>query len=183
MRKSRKKPNRGDSIPHIHGKVLSDGGSLLAGARVACDGGDTITLFDGTYALAVEPGTYTLTASLKGFKSQSAEVAVGDDTISLDFCLSQATGNSRISGTVYDRETKELLSSGTVILILPIANRYADIIHGSYEFDGLVEDSYRLIVSADGYEDEKATVDVKDGERKIHDFSCRPVMVIEPPWG
>jgi hypothetical protein len=46
-----------------------------------------------------------------------------------------------------------------------------------------VEDSYNLVTSIDGYEDEKASITVKENEKKNLDLFCKPVLVIEPPWG
>jgi len=53
-------------------------------------------------------------------------VTIGDDEVTvLDFRLPQATGTSRIKGHVYNSDTNEIIKTGTVILILPIYNRYA----------------------------------------------------------
>jgi len=182
------------AIGDIQGSVVSEGGSLLGSAQVQCNGKNTITLFDGTFEFRdIEPGTYTITASLKGFKSQSKSVTIDKESkVVADFHLPEAWGTSKISGIVYDAVTKKPLTCGTVILIFPIANRYAaiktpDLITGTnkgyYEFDNLVEDSYNLITSIDGYEEEKATIAVGENEKKILDLFCKPALVIEPPWG
>ena len=173
------------AIGDIQGSVLSELGSLIGSAGVACNGKKTITLFDGTFCLKdIEPGTYTITASLKGFKSQSRQVTIGKDSkTAVDFRLSLAHGTSKISGMVYDAETKKPLTCGTVIMILPLTNRYAQINNGFYEFDALVGDSYDLVTSLEGYENGKATVAVKENERIKHDFSCKQAVVVEPLWG
>ncbi len=101
----------------------------------------------------------------------------------MDFHLPLAWGTSKISGIVYDAVTKKPLTCGTIILIFPIANRYAAINNGYYEFDALVEDSYDLVTSIEGYENGKATIAVKENEKKIYDFLCKQVVVVEPPWG
>lgn len=173
------------AIGDIQGSVFSEGGSLLGSAQVACNGKKTITLFDGTFEFRdIEPGTYTITASLKGFKSLSRRVTIDKEgKVAVDFHLPLASGTSKICGSVYDAVTKKPLISGTVILIFPIANRYAQINNGYYEFDALVEDSYNLITSIEGYEDEKAAIVVGENEKKILDIFCKPALVIEPPWG
>jgi hypothetical protein len=179
------------AIGDIQGSVLSEGGSLLGSAQVQCNGKKTITLFDGTFEFRdIEPGTYTITASLKGFKSQSKSVTIDKEgKVAADFHLPEARGTSKISGIVFDAVTKKPLTCGTVILIFPIANRYAAIktpylnTGTNYEFDNLVEDSYNLITSIDGYEEEKAATVVGENEKKILDLFCRPALVIEPPWG
>lgn len=173
------------AVAWITGHVYSEKGSTLGSANVACNGESTITLFDGTYEFKnIEAGKITVTASLKGFKSQSKTVTIKkDSTLTLDFHLSEATGTSRIYGRVYDAETGKPVISGAVILILPIANRFAQLKEGFYEFDNLAGDSYDLVTSLPGYEDEKAAIDVGDGEEKIQDLHCKPLKLVEPPWG
>lgn len=173
------------AIGNIQGSVFSERGSLLGSAQVACNGKKTITLFDGTFEFRdIEPGTYTITASLKGFKSQSRRVTIEKEgKVAADFRLPLAWGTSKISGSVYDAVTKKPLTSGTVILIFPLANRYAAINNGYYEFDNLAEDRYNLVTSIEGYEDGKAAIAVKENEKIIYDFFCKPVLVIEPSWG
>lgn len=175
------------SNPRIIGHVYSEKGSPLGSAKVIWNGKKTITLFDGTYEFKnIKPGTYTITASLKGFKSDSKIVTVQkDDIITLDFYLSEAIGTAKIYGTVYDAKTKRpITSGGTVILILPTANKYALLDKkGYYEFNDLAEDGYDLWTSIPGYEDEKAVVEVAEGEEKVQGFHCKPILNIEPPWG
>jgi hypothetical protein len=173
------------TIGTVKGRVLSERGSILGSAEVACDGKKTITLFDGTYEFKnLEPGTYTVTASLKSFKNLSRIATIEKDSkVTVDFHLPEASGNSKISGRVYDVETKKPITSGAVILILPVTNRYVQINNGFYEFDNLAEDRYNLVTSIEGYEDGKAAIAVKENEKKIYDFFCKPVLVIEPSWG
>lgn|GEM_PF-1436682 len=171
----------------ITGYVYSEKGSPLGSAKVTCNGKNTITLFDGSYEFKnIEPGIYKITVSLKGFKSQSKVITIRkDDIINLDFRLPEAKGTAKVYGTVYDAETKKpITSGGTIILVLPVANRYALLDEkGRYEFNELAEDSYDLWTSIPGYEDERATVTLAEGEKKIQDFFCRPIANIEPPWG
>ncbi|MEM2873002.1 MAG: carboxypeptidase regulatory-like domain-containing protein [Nitrososphaerales archaeon] len=171
----------------IFGHVYNEKGTPLGSAKVTCSEKKTLTLFDGFYEFKnVEPGTYTIVASLKGFKSDSKTVTVQkDDMITLDFRLSEATGTAKIYGTVYDASTKKpIASGGTIILVLPITNKYALLDkNGRYEFKDLAKDSYDLWASIPGYEDEKATITLAEGEEKIQDFFCRHVVNIEPPWG
>ncbi|MCP8316687.1 MAG: carboxypeptidase regulatory-like domain-containing protein [archaeon] len=175
------------SNSRIIGHVYSEKGSQLGSAKVTCNEKKTITLFDGSYEFKnIEPGTYTITASLKGFKSQNKVITIQkDDIMTLDFQLSEAIGTAKIYGTVYDAGTKRpVTSGGTIILILPIVNRYALLDkNGYYEFNNLAEDSYDLWASIPGYEDVKATITVAEGEKKVQDFYCKPILNIEPPWG
>ncbi|MCP8305346.1 MAG: carboxypeptidase regulatory-like domain-containing protein [archaeon] len=171
----------------IIGFIRNQKGSALGRVKVVCDGKDAITLFDGTYRIeGLDPGTYTITVSLKGFQSQSRVITIREDeTLTLDFYLSEARGNVKIRGNVYDAETKKAVTSGgTIILILPISNRYVHLDErGYYEFTDLVEDSYDIWTSVSGYVDTKATVKVAEGETKTHDFYCKPIQLVEPPGG
>lgn len=172
------------AIGDIQGSVLSERGSLLGSAEVACNEKKTITLFDGTFGfMDIEPGTYTITASLKGFKSQSKTIDVGKESLIIDFHLPEARGTSRISGMVYDAENKKPIHSGTVLLILPVANRYVNLHNGYYGFDNLEGESYDIVTSVPGYEDWKITIAVSEGERKNLDIFCKPVITVEPLWG
>ncbi|NWG09259.1 MAG: carboxypeptidase-like regulatory domain-containing protein [Nitrososphaerales archaeon] len=179
--------NTQDSKLHkIAGRIYGEGGSMLGGAKVACNKRETVSLFDGRYEFKdLKKGVYTITASLKGFESQSRTVAIEkDEVITLDFHLPGATGTAKIFGTVYDAETKRpITSGGTVILILPAKNKYAPLKNGQYEFDRLVEDSYDLLTSVQGYEDKRVTITLEEGEKKLQDFHCKLVLSIEPPWG
>jgi len=170
----------------IAGRVYSEGGGMLGGAKVTCNGRETVSLFDGRYEFKdLKRGAYTITASLKGFKSQSRTLIIEkDEETTLDFHLPESTGTASIFGTVYDAETKRpITSGGTVILILPAKNRYAPLKNGHYEFDRLVGDSYDLLTSVQGYEDKRIKITLEEGEKKHQDFHCKPVQSIEPPWG
>lgn len=171
----------------ITGYVYSERGNPLGSAKVTCNERETIALFNGFYEFKnIEPGTYTIIASLKGFKSQSKVITIQkDEIINLDFQLSEAKGTAKIYGTVYDAETKKPITyGGTIIMVLPITNRYALLDrNGRYEFNDLAENSYDLLASIPGYEEERVTVNLIEGEKKVQDFFCKPITNIEPPWG
>jgi hypothetical protein len=174
----------------ILGKVLSENGSMLSAARVKCSPIDVevLTLFDGSYKLEyLLPGSYTITASLKGFLSQSKTVVLREnETAILDFKLPVLTGNSKIYGRVLDAETKmPIQTSVTLTLIMPVANKYAVINRDAYyEFDKLPSDTYEIFaVPLDGYWEEKAMVTLRENEVKRVDIFLKPKIVVEPPWG
>lgn len=160
---------------------------MLGGAKVICNGNSTVALFDGSFRFEnLAPGTYTITASLRGFQSQSKTVFIKEDeTITLDFSLNEAVGTAKIRGCVYDAETgKPIASGGTVVLILPFANKYVSINKdGCYEFTNLIADTYDVWVTIGGYEEVKATIAMKEDETKIRDFYCKVKRIEEPPWG
>ena len=171
----------------ISGHVYSVDGAVLNSAKVACDGMETKTLADGFFVFdGLTAGTYDVKVSLQGFKSTSRSISTqeGEDVV-LDFCLPKALGTAKIEGYVYDVESKEPIEEGgTVILILPVANRYKDIDRdGYYKFENLSADTYKILTSIPGYEDQEVTLTVIDDEIKTNDFLCKIQEIEEPPWG
>jgi len=73
----------------INGTVTdADSGLPIAGASITADGYSTVTNASGNYELEVEPGTYTVTASLAGYESSQTDVTVAaGETITVDFEL------------------------------------------------------------------------------------------------
>lgn len=171
----------------IAGKVLSENRSMLGAAKVRCNSAETMTLFDGTYRFEnLLPGSYTVTASLKGFREQSKTVVLKEnETVTLDFQLSEAAGSSKICGRVLDAGTKLPVASVTLTLVLPFANKYT--VTGReayYEFDRLAGDSYEIFaVPLEGYWEEKIAVSLGENEIKKVDIHLKPKVVVEPPWG
>lgn len=171
----------------IIGHIYDKEGHMLGGAKVICNGKSTVALFDGSFRFEkLVSGKYRITASLGGFQSQSKTVSIkAGETITVDLSLNKAVGTAKIRGCVYDAETgKPIVSGGTVILILPVANKYASTNKdGCYEFANLAADTYEVWASVGGYEEVKAKIAVKRGETKNQDFYCPVKRVVEPPWG
>ncbi len=171
----------------ISGRVRDTKGNAVSGAKITCDEHETITLFDGTYKLTdLKPSTYTISVNLKGFQPQkkTAEVKANEESI-IDFDLAEAIGNSKIYGHIYDTETKKPITSrGTVILILPVTNRYAHInSKGYFEFDNLSPDTYEICTAIQEYIDKKITVTIAQGKKKKIKIYCTHEQIEEPPWG
>ena len=184
---STKKADDVSSKSQIHGHLYSKENALLNGAKVSCNELETVTLADGFYVFDNLPsGNYRVVAELKGFQSETKQVSLRDnDVIVLDFYLSKALGTAKIRGRVYDKETGEpILSGGTIILILPVSNKYADIdVKGYYEFENLSADTYSVSTSIPKYDDIETILTVSDGETVTHDFFCIPNKDVEPAWG
>lgn len=174
------------ALSKISGHVYSVEGAMLQGADLACYGTETKTLADGFYVLdGFSPGTYEVRVNLQGFKAASKAVSLqeGEEAI-VDFRLSKAKGTARIRGHVYDAESKNPVQGGTVILVLPVANKYRHIDRdGYYEFDDLPAGTYKILASIPGYEDRDVLLTVTDDEIKTQDFPCKPQKIEEPPWG
>jgi uncharacterized membrane protein len=171
----------------VSGRVHSHSGALLNGAKVTCSEFETLTLADGYYSFNhLNAGTFEVTVNLQGYQPGSKTVTVSEnDTALLDFSLTQDVGTATIHGYIYDDETQErILNSGTVILVLPISNKYAPIDgNGYYEFAELSEGSYRLVTSIPEYHDHDAAVSLHDGETKNLDFFCKKTHIVDPAWG
>lgn len=171
----------------ISGNVASPDGAMIKSAKVACEGMETRTLADGSFVLnGLATGTYEVTVSLQGFESISKIVSIQEgEEVTLDFCLSKDTGTAKIHGHVYDATSKKPVEpGGTIILILPVANKYKHIDrNGYYEFENLPAGTYKLLTSIAGYEDHKIILTVNDDEIKAHDFFCKTQKIEEPPWG
>jgi hypothetical protein len=72
----------------VSGTVADEKGNPLAGANVVVEGTDlgAASLEDGTYSISIGEGSYTLTASVIGYKLSTASVDVSGD-VTLDFSL------------------------------------------------------------------------------------------------
>jgi len=171
----------------ISGIISSSDGAMIKSAKVACAGMETRTLADGFFVLdGLATGTHEVTVSLQGFKSTSKTVSIQEgEEVTLDFCLSKDMGTAKIHGHVYDATSKKPVESGgTIILILPVANKYKHIDrNGYYEFENLPAGTYKLLTSIAEYEDHKVILTVNDDEMKAHDFFCKTRKIEEPPWG
>jgi len=160
---------------------------MLRGAAVACGEIETKTLADGSFSLdSLDLGTYKVTVGLQGFNTASKAVTLKKgEEVTLDFSLSRATGTAKIHGRVYDVESKKAIGkAGSVILILPVANKYKDIDrNGHYEFENLPAGTYKILTSIPGYGSHDTSLKVTEGEKVTYDFPCRPIDIEEPPWG
>jgi hypothetical protein len=171
----------------IQGHIHSTEGAILNGVKVSCNDLETLSLADGFYSFKdLPPGRYDVQVDLKGYQSATQTVSTREnEVVVLDFNLSIALGSAIISGRVYDSETGEPIeSSGTIILIQPISNRYATIDgKGHYSFDNLPAGTYSLSTSIPEYDDTDALLTVEDGESVVHDFYCDLNREVEPAWG
>jgi hypothetical protein len=171
----------------IHGHLYSKEGALLNGAKVSCIDHETLSLADGFYVLEDLPlGRYEVHVVLTGFQSATKTVSIKENKIVvLNFQLSKSLGSATISGWVYDSKTgKSIECGGTIILVQPISNRYANIdINGQYTFNNLPAGIYSLSTSIPEYDDADVLLTVLDGESAVHNFSCNPNIEVEPAWG
>lgn len=170
----------------------ADTAAPIAGAAVIAHDGNrpfrTTTRADGTYAMLLAAGTYTVTASGFGYASAVAPtvVVVTDETTQQDLAL-DALPRHRLSGTVRAAEDGSPLAGATVTPIgVPVAPVTTDAA-GAYAFD-LPLGTYTLRVAAGGCTD-TATLEVEIVDapvtrdivlaRKLDDFghACRPIAL------
>ena len=171
----------------VSGRVHSEKGAMLQDAKITCKGIETRTLADGFFTLNnLPPGSHEIKASLQGFKTMGKMVLVqeGEET-TVDFRLSASIGNAKICGHVYDAESKKTIGrEGSVTLILPVANRYRHIGNdGYFEFENLPEGQYKIFATIPDYKEGEASIEVAEGETKVHNFLCKARKVEEPSWG
>jgi hypothetical protein len=174
------------STATILGHVSSINGARLNSASVTCNDLVTTALADGAYRFTnLSPASYVLTVTLKGYQSATQTLTITDaTTYPVDFQLTKAMGTASITGHVFDSETHHPLMTGTIILILPISNRYSTIkADGSYTFIKLPAGTYKLITSIPEYNDCEHNVELADGESKIQDIYCTRNREVEPAWG
>ena len=184
---AKEKVSLSKKLSRICGQVRSADGRMLHGAVVVCQGRETRTLTDGTFVLNDLPsGIYKLTVGLEGFEPAGKDITVreGEELVQ-DFRLSESSGTAKICGHVFDAESKKkIVFGGTVILVLPVTNRYKHIDkNGYYEFDCLPAGEYTIATSIPEYADNKAIQSVDKGETKMLDFFCKPLRAVEPSWG
>jgi len=142
--------------------------------KVSCDDLTTETKWDGSYEFNTKPGEHEVTVEAKGYLKQTRKVKTSrkDPTMNLDFDLAEERGAGRISGHVFDAQTKLPIKDGHMSLVLPNGNKYAELgSDGHYEFTGLAADTYEIWAAAtSGYVNQQAKVPLKQGETKSLDF-------------
>jgi len=107
----------------------------LNGAKVTCGEFERLTLADGFYTFNELPTrTFEVTVNLKGYQSISKKVTIKDNEHTVqDFILDKSSGTACIKENIRDSETNGPIGNkGTVILILPISNRYTHIDENGY---------------------------------------------------
>ncbi len=178
-----------DQMTQVTGLVTSANGIPLKGVRLLCEGIETRTLADGQYVLTDLPTqksrTLKVIATLQGYTSTAKEVAIQDRTEStLNFNLSKATGTARIHGYVCDLNSKKKIDNASAVLILPVSNMYQRTDkNGRYEFNLLPPGSYRIRMSALGYQDTITELSLTEDEEREQDFFLQAQKSLEPPWG
>ncbi|MDP5169131.1 MAG: FG-GAP-like repeat-containing protein [Bacteroidia bacterium] len=98
----------------------------LIGAQVDIRNSDGVTIFQlstdarGRYKTAIDPGEFTLIASLEGYESSETTASVlienGEAGTRVDLTLTPMTTDACLSGVVYNEETNEILPHATIAI-------------------------------------------------------------------
>ena len=159
---------------NVTGTVTNASGGTIPGAIVATNGVASTTDGSGVYALALSPGSQTLTAYAAGFKSQTLTVSVtsGQTTQGVNFSLAPRTG--AVTGAVTNA------SSGTPIAGATVRDSGGATIttdsSGTYTLSGLSPGSHTLTASATGLASATLSASVVAGQTTQGvNFSLTPV--------
>jgi hypothetical protein len=175
--------NPGSSPTVIQGHVTrADTGQPLVGANVSTDVGGYFTLTDstGAYILSVAPGTYNVTAALKGYYPQTQlAILVQGQGLILDFALDPKP--TVIMGYVYEAGTTRGLAGVNVSTNLGGYWTLTDA-EGFYSLT-VVPGTYNVTASIEGFFPESETVALAQGDELRLDLSLAPIPIYQTPLG
>lgn len=134
--------------PVAHATVTAEGDTAFAATTDA----------DGAYRVAVNPGTYTVTAEADGYEPASVEgvtVGEGETTDGVDLALdpagSDGSGSAAIVGTVTSAATGEPIADAEVAASDGDTTTTTTGADGAYRL-AVTPDTYTVSVDVDGYE-------------------------------
>jgi hypothetical protein len=124
---------------------------------------------NGNYTLAVNPGTYTVTASAAGYSSASQTVTVnGGQNQIVNFKLISLTATGSIKGIVTDNLTTKAIAGATISLSNGVAT--VTDVNGNFSFSAVLDGTYTITASAIGYVAQSQPVIVKPGHLTTINF-------------
>jgi len=136
----------------------------IVGAIISLSPGGATTSTDvnGNYSLAVNPGTYTVTASAAGYSSASQTVTVnGGQNQVVSFKLVSLIATGSVKGIVTNSVTATAIPGATISL----SNGLATItdIAGNFSFPAVLYGTYTITASAIGYVSQSQVITIKPG--------------------
>ena len=148
----------------------SETSAPISGATVTANGGSIQTDADGTYQFGLNPGNYTVTVVADKYVSQEKSITItSGDSITLDFQLVPQDGI--LAGTVTDSETSAPIAGATVSVNGSSAQTDTN---GMYQFT-LRPSSYAVIILAEKYAQQGASVTITAGDTTTLDFQLVPL--------
>ncbi|PCR90931.1 carboxypeptidase regulatory-like domain-containing protein [Natrinema ejinorense] len=146
------------AVGTVEGTVTDADGAPIAGATVTVGDEQTTTDDNGSYALELEGGEYTLEITADGYEDATENVTLeSDSTVTVDVTLSEpepAVGT--VEGTVTDADSEPVANA--TVTVGDEQTTTAD--DGSYALE-LEPGEYTLEITADGYEDASENVSVE----------------------
>ncbi|MCD4817415.1 MAG: choice-of-anchor J domain-containing protein [Candidatus Cloacimonetes bacterium] len=166
----------------IDGVVTSDG-NPLSDVMVVIDGtpATTYTNVNGEYSFPyVTVGTVSLTASKLGYIDGIATdvIVVENETTTVDIIIEQLA-NVQVSGYVYGSDYPTVGIEGAVVTLTGYADYDAVTdVNGMYLLSGVfTNNTYDIVVDAEGYEVYVSTIDVADVDLVVDDIIVMEVAV------
>jgi subtilisin family serine protease len=147
----------------------ADAGTPIDDATITIAGEvdrQTTTADDGTYAIDLPVGDYSLTASAFGYQDRSADVTVTEDaTTTQDFAL-EAVASVTISGTVTDGSGHGWPLYASVDVDDTSVSTFTDPLTGQYSLTLPANSTYTLEFEPEypGYTSTTETIDVTDAD-------------------
>ncbi|WP_226005885.1 carboxypeptidase regulatory-like domain-containing protein [Natrinema salinisoli] len=141
----------------VEGTVTDADGDPIAGATVTVGNETVTTAADGSYAVDLETGDYTLTVSADAYEETSEDVTVeADTTTTVDVTLELTPTDGTLEGTVTDADGEPI--AGATVAVDDQQTTTDE--NGSYSLE-LEAGDYTLAVSAEGYEDASQNVTIE----------------------
>ncbi len=153
---------------NVTGSVVNSSGTGLSGATVSAAGLSTTSAADGSYMLSNLPaGQTTIQASLTGFQSGSASVAVVAGTTTAAPAITLVSGSGSITGSVKN-------TSGGAIVGASVGfggGTATTDANGNYTLTGVPVGTVQLVASASGFQSSTQSVTVTGGNTSTANFT------------
>jgi protocatechuate 3,4-dioxygenase beta subunit len=152
----------------LTGRVADTAGAPLGGASVSLGGSPTFTDTTGFYSIALDPGQYTATASLTGFRAVTASILIPiGGSVVHDFTLERAATGT-ITGVVTDDGGSPILNASVGGIGTPTARTDSD---GQYTLANVLPGTYRITASS-GHRliPDTETATVREGQTTVVNF-------------
>ena len=156
----------------VTGQVVDGSGNGLSGASVASSGLATVTAAGGTYSFSNLPaGPTTITASMTGFQSGTANVTVVAATSTAAPTITLVSASGTITGTVKS-------AAGAAIAGASVGYGGGTTTTGSngaFTLASVPNGTVQLVASANGFQSVTQNVTVNGGATSVTNFTLTPV--------
>ena len=157
----------------IQGHVTDSSGAALAGVNVSYNGGSAITDTSGNYILAgVAAGSVTLTASLSGYRSNSAQVTVtAGTTVTAPAITLTKIPTGTITGVVQNASGSPLVNA----TVAYSGGSAATDSSGRYTLNAVPAGSVSVTAVISGYQSSTQTTTVTANNSTTLNFTLNPI--------